>query len=91
MLTIIGSTSAVTTGALGGSPSGGGGTPPGSKGGSYKRIRSSEAFPNEDTNGDSSLSFNFLALIRCNPNAFVSYNLLTLCLRRIGEEKEKGL
>ena len=90
MLTTVSPASAVATSAPGGSPPSGGGTPPSSRGGSYKRIRSSGAFPDEDTDDDSLLSFNSPASVRYNPNTFVFYNSLTLRLRRIGEEKKEG-
>ena len=90
MLTTVSPALAVVTSAPGDSPPGGGGTPPSSRGGSYKRIRSLGASPNEDANDDSSLSFNSPAPVRRSSNTFVSYNSLTLRLRRIGEEKEKG-
>ena len=91
MLIAISPALAVAAGAPGGSPPGGGGTPPGSRGGSYKRIRSLGASPDEDTDNDGLLSFNFPAPVRCSFNTFVFYNLLTLRLRYIGEEKEEGL
>ena len=89
MLTTVSPASATATSAPGSSPPGGGGTSPGSRGGSHKRICSSGASPDEDTNDNSSLSSNSPAPVRYNPNTFVSYNSLILRLRRIGEEKKK--
>ena len=81
---------AVATSALGGSPFGGGGTFFGSKDGSYKHIRNLGVSPDKDTDDDSLLSFNSPAPVYYSSNTFVSYNSLTLRLRRIGEEKEEG-
>ena len=88
MLTTISPALAVTINALGGSFSGGGSTFFSNRGSSYKRIRSLRVFSNENTDDDSLLFFNSPAPVYCSPNTFVSYNSLTLRLRRIGEEKD---
>ena len=91
MLTTVSPASAVAAGASGGGLPGGGGTPPGGGGGGHKRMRGSGASPDEDADDNNLLSFDSPAPVRRSPNTFVSYNSLTLRLRRIGEEKEEGL